>query len=306
MAHPIQRFPGQLPNVVANVDEEMVLQAIEFARNVGKYGQVLKDEKKVLRKENAALKERIEKLPSLLESELRSVKEDILARMHTVSFKINELIQSYTKFCEEKGAVKRPDALDSGALHAVKNIMPWLETCKTHVDSLNNDELEALLKSGLEILQLEDLAQEQNEAALIEPLAAPENRAVVPTIAARLQQIAEKMNNREKKVALIKEENSVLLEQIKKLSSGSQNIEKQIRNYVYAPLEECQAHLILLNVMSIPKSIKKAIKLSATATRTRDKDEIKGYIERCNATLPEIRTLLSEIKEIEKTIKGAS
>jgi hypothetical protein len=301
MAYPIQRFPGQPPNVIANVDEEMVLQAIKFARKVGNYEQVLKDEKKVLRQENAALKERTLKLPSLLESELRSVKEDILARMHTVSFKINELIQSYTKFCEEKGAVKCPDALDNGALHAVKTIMPWLETCKVHVDAPNNDALEALLKNGLEkLLQLGGLAQEQNEVALIEPTAVPEDRAVVSAITEHLRQIAEEMNNREKKVVLIREENSVLLEQIKKLSSGSKNIETEIRNHVYASLEACQVDLILLTVMQIPKSIKQATKLGATATRTRDINEVKGYIERCNAMLPEIRTLMPQISEIEK------
>ncbi|GEM_PF-3948580 len=278
------------------VNEEMMLQAMQVAFNMGRQLQLLKDQKKILHQENAVLKEHIEKLPSMLELELHSVYKTLMEKLHTISFKINGLIQTYTKFQNE--AISCP-YMNAGAFHAHKCVIPHLETCKSVVDAAIDDEFKPLLK-------FEDAVLEQNEIDLVESTTALGDNSVETILPERFQQLAEKIKNLEKKVALIKGDNTALQKQIEQLKSGFKNTEKALRKDVWTTSIKCITDLVVLNIASIPKTIKDATKLMATATKLIDINMVSGYVERLKVIQTDISALSSQIEEISQAIQGAN
>ena len=301
------RLPVQVQNGGQNIDEGMLLQLLDYEHNMGKCLQVLTDQKKILRQENVGLKDQITKLPSILQLELDSVREDVMSKMHTISYQVGELIRTYTQFVTDTSAVSYPTRYDplmyrnEGAVHATNSVIPLLETGKGFVDSAIKEESKPLLKFE------EVVVGEQNERALVEPIAAPENNAVAPFLLARFQQHAQKLNKREEKVSLIRIDNATLQKQIEALKSGAQNAEREFRSHIWeTSAGNCEAQLIVLRICSIPKSIKDANHLAATATRERDINQIKGYVERCKVMQADILALSEAVDEVAKAIKGGN
>jgi len=287
------------PVQVQNIDEEMVLQLIEYSLNMGQCLQVLKDQKKILRQENTTLKEQIIKLPSALQCELHSVHEDVMAKMHTISVKINELIRTYKMFANVTGQMRRSGV--TGALCATEQAITYLEDCKAFVDCAMKGGVEKNSKKALEeLFKLEVVA---TEAIMQELAVVPENNALAHVIAARFQQVAQKINNLEKKVDLIRAENLILQRQIEALKSESHCIGRACRTIVEVySLDPCLNHLHLFQDR-LSMFIQEATDKIPTITRLRDKKEFEGYIERFNVIQSDVSALGAEIEAVAESMK---